>query len=122
MHGQRFHVPAPAAVEVACRSMVRGMAPLPAVIGCERQHAEGAADEIICSARPEKGAVTAVMLDDEKSDEKAGRRDRQQQREPIMFMRCPCHDGEEREERRRCSDELEDAAFDVRAVGGELPG
>src|SRR5437868_4135784 len=62
------------------------------------------------------------MLDDEEADEKSGRRNRQQQGQPVAVMRCPRHDHQQRDERRRRGDELKNASLNVGAICGESPG
>jgi hypothetical protein len=54
-----------AAIEVARGRMVHGVILAPAIVRCQSQHREGAADHIICSFGLEEGAVSAVVLENE---------------------------------------------------------
>ena len=47
------------------------MRPLPAVVGRNRQEAQGAAEPIVALTGGEERAVSAIVLDDEKPDEEA---------------------------------------------------
>src|SRR5215831_10623786 len=61
-----------AQVEIVPRTVVPGVLPTPEGIGRKRHQAAQAADQFVCSSRPEERAVSAIMLNDEDADEKSG--------------------------------------------------
>ena len=110
LHRQGVDVADAAAVEVARHRMVGRMGPLPVVVGGQGDHAEDTADDIVGAARAEVGSVPAIVLDDEKADEKARCRQGEQQRDPIAVVEGQPHAQPERDERNRRDQQLGDAA------------
>src|ERR1700742_626224 len=83
-HCQGIDVANTAPVKVAGGGMMDRMRAAPPVVRRQRQHANDAADPVVCQTISEKGAMAAVVLDQEQAQEKAGSRNRDQQRNPSI--------------------------------------
>src|SRR3954469_4749782 len=68
----------------------------PEIVRRQRQHADDAADPIVRTAMRKESAMAAVMLNHEEANQKARRRDGNEQRSPPMAAHegKPCHDPE----------------------------
>ena len=69
-------------VQIVPRTVVPRVLPAPERIGRQGHQAAQAAENIIGPLRPEEGAVTAIVLDDEDPHEETGGEHRQRQRHP----------------------------------------
>jgi hypothetical protein len=95
---------------------VPGVLPTPEGVGRQRHQAAQPADQLVCPSRPEERAVSAIMLDDENADEKAGGERRHWQCDPKRNGQAQIHccaGGEKPAERRR---ELSEAARQYRRL------
>ena len=110
-HGQRVDVAHAAVIEVAGGRVVKGMRAPPEIVRRQGEHADGAADPVVGEAVAEESTVPAIVLDHEQTHQKAGGRDRQQQRKPpeSVAVRQP-HQRPKRDQRTDRDDELDDAA------------
>jgi hypothetical protein len=68
--------------------MMDGMGATPVIVGRESEDADDAAYPVVDAAPREQSAMTAVVLQDEKADQKARRRDRQQEAPPVVVQNC----------------------------------
>ena len=68
--------------------MVDGMAFAPKFVGDQGKDAADDPDAIVATARFEKGAMPAIMLDDKDAHQEASRRHRQQEGQPIADMQA----------------------------------
>ena len=64
--------------------------------------------------------MPAVVLDDEQADQQAGRRDGEEQGQPVSPLGCRGHDRQQGAEWRCGGYQLEQAALDIGAIGLEL--
>ena len=76
----------PAFVEISTVGMMDGVIALPDGIGRHGQHPERAPNPVVRRALLEEGAMTAIVLDQEQSDEKQARRDCEQQSQDIAHV------------------------------------
>jgi hypothetical protein len=65
--------PLVSAVEVVPTGMVLGVMPSPVCVGREGYQATNPARDIISAAGSEEGAMAAIVLDNERADDEAGR-------------------------------------------------
>ena len=107
-HGQRVDVADAATVEIAGAGVVHGVGTPPEIIGRQRQHADDAADPVVCSALAEKGAVAAIVLDHEQPHQKSRGRHGEQKREPVAEIERRPHQNPERHEWDNCDYDLDD--------------
>src|ERR1700722_6722864 len=73
-HRQRIHVADATAIEIARGRMMNGMSAAPQIVRRQRDHADETADPIVRTPVGKERAVTAVVLDKEQAEEKAGGR------------------------------------------------
>ena len=71
--------------------MVKGMRPPPKIVGRQRQHAYDTSDPVIGEPMPEECAMTAIVLDNEQPNKKAGGGHRQQQIKAISEVERKPH-------------------------------
>ena len=92
--------------------------PPPESIGRQGHQAAQTADQLVCPSRFEERAVSAIMLDNENTNEKPGGERRHWQRDPKRNGQAQVHcgaGGEKPAERRR---ELSEAARQYRRLKG----
>ena len=70
-----------------------GMLPPPESVGRQRHQAAKNADNVVGALRPEEGAMTAIMLNDEDAHEEPGGEHRQRQRHPQRYSETQIHRG-----------------------------
>ena len=80
-----------AVAEVAAAGVMPRMASPPQVVRRECKDSAETAQEVIRSAASKERMMPAVVLDDEDSHQEAGRRNRQQKREPIGPRKTQVH-------------------------------
>jgi len=87
--------------------MVDGVGAPPEIIRREREHAEHASDPVVGMPLAKEGAVSAIMLDHEKADQEACRRQGEQEAEPVAEAQGRPHQHPEQDERPGRDRELE---------------
>jgi hypothetical protein len=79
--------------------MMDGVRPSPVAIGCEGQNSQQETEPVIGRSRPEKGAVPAIVLDDEESNQETGGRDCEEQGYPVRISEASQHEKPQEKER-----------------------
>ena len=97
---------------------MNGVTASPAIVRRQGQHADRPSEPVIGAAVPEKGAVTAIVLDHEQPHQEACRRNGEQQADPVTGAERRPHRKPEQGERHRRDDELREAA---REAGLAIP-
>ena len=92
----------------------------PEGIGGERQHADDAAQQVVRPARLERGAVAAIMLDDEQPHEESGGRQHEDQRRPDLMGEAEEDPGQKRQEGQGGAEQIENAAPAMRPRIGRI--
>ena len=72
--GQCLNIADAAAIEVAGRRVMNGVAAPPVIIRRERQNTDHAADPVVALSIREERAMPAIVLDHEQAHQKTGRR------------------------------------------------
>lgn len=85
------YIAVPPVTEVSATGVVPRMASPPQVVRCECKEAAQAAQEVVRLPATKERVMSAVVLDDEDSDQEASRRDRQQKRQPIRPRKTQIH-------------------------------
>ena len=85
----------------------------------EREDTDQPSDQIVGAARSEKRVVSAVVLNHEQAHEKPGRREREEEGDPITVVKTPNHESPDGDEWHHGDEQLEDAAPRAR-LGAEL--
>ncbi len=96
-HRQRPDVTLAAAVQVARGGMVDVVLPAPVAVGGEGQHPGEKAQNVIGAFRFEKGAVAAVMKNDEHTHQQQPRQRGDAERQPVGDGKAQPHEIPERE-------------------------
>src|SRR5687768_11929269 len=96
----------------------------PVVIGGQGEHADDAADPVICLAGWKECAVPTVMLDHEQPHQESRSRKRKNYIDPEQpKLQAGPHQHPKQEQRYRCDQDLDHAASGIRtSIGRKLQG
>jgi hypothetical protein len=111
VHSQRVDVANAAAVEIARGGVVSGVSLPPEVVRRQCQHTEHPADPVVCKTLTKEGAMPAIVLDHEQSQQEAGgEHGKRRKSPPVPEMNGGPRYRPQHGQRHEGDDEFDDAA------------